>query len=128
MLKKIRVAVSLALFVLITFYFLDFAELLPLNFKFLAEIQFIPALLSLNVIVLVLLVVLTLLFGRVYCSSICPMGVYQDIAAWLSKKFRKNFVKTQKIHLQSGQDCLRWTVLVPYSWHSCLVYIPCRAS
>ncbi len=76
MLKKIRVGVSLALLVLITFYFLDFAELLPLKFDFLAHIQFIPALLSLNALILISLVVLTLLFGRVYCSSVCPMGVY----------------------------------------------------
>lgn len=112
MLKKIRVGVSLAIFVLITFYFLDFAELLPLKFNFLAEIQFLPALLSLNALVLVALVVLTLVFGRVYCSSICPMGVYQDVVAWLSKKVPKKLRKKKRRYSYSpAKNILRWVIL-----------------
>lgn len=112
MLKKIRVVVSLAFFVLITFYFLDFAELLPLKLNFLSKIQFIPALLSLNVIILASLVVLTLLFGRVYCSSICPMGVYQDVVAWFSKKVPKKLRKKRKRYTYSpAKTVLRWVVL-----------------
>lgn len=30
--------------------------------------------------------IITLLLGRVYCSTACPMGVLQDIAAWLAKR------------------------------------------
>ena len=112
MLKKIRVGVSLALLVLITFYFLDFAELLPFKFDFLAHIQFIPALLSLNALILISLVVLTLLFGRVYCSSVCPMGVYQDFVAWLSKKLSKKLLKKRKKYsYSSAKNVLRWVVL-----------------
>ena len=66
----------------------------PRQFKVLTEIQFIPALLALNVVVLVALLVLTL-FGRVYCSSICPMGIFQDVVAWVSKNQEK-----EKIHFQ----------------------------
>ena len=69
-LKRLRIIVSVILFSLITFYFLDFRKVLPLGFDVLADIQFIPALISLNIIVLVSLIILTLLFGRVYCSSI----------------------------------------------------------
>ena len=36
------------------------------------------------------LVILTLLFGRVYCSVICPLGVMQDIVSWASGKRRKH--------------------------------------
>lgn len=86
MLRRLRISVSIVVFTLITLYFLDFRELLPQSFHFLAKIQFVPALLSLNVIILVSLVLLTLVFGRVYCSSICPMGIYQDIIGWFSKK------------------------------------------
>ena len=46
MLRKIRIGISVALFTLITFYFLDFAGILPNSFHRLAHIQFIPALLS----------------------------------------------------------------------------------
>jgi len=98
MLKKIRVILSLLLFSLITLYFLDFREFLPESFSFLAKIQFIPALLAVNVLILASLLLLTLLFGRVYCSSICPMGVYQDMVAWLSKRFNR-----KKVYLQQSK-------------------------
>ena len=108
MLRKIRIALSITLFSLITLYFLDFRELLPQSLHFLAKIQFVPALLSLNVIILVSLVLLTFVFGRVYCSSICPMGIFQDIVAWLSKK-----VKRKKRYTYSpGKTILRWTTLL----------------
>lgn len=107
MLKRIRITLSLILFTLITLYFLDFREFLPDRISFLAEIQLIPALLALNIVILVSLVVLTLLFGRVYCSSICPMGIYQDIVAWLSKKFHRK----KRYRYSKAKNILRWSVL-----------------
>ncbi|MCE5205033.1 MAG: 4Fe-4S dicluster domain-containing protein [Porphyromonadaceae bacterium] len=107
MLKKTRVILSLLLFSLITLYFLDFREFLPKSFSFLAKIQFIPALLAVNILILVSLLVLTLLFGRVYCSSICPMGVYQDVVAWLSKKF----IRKKRYTYSKAKNILRWSVL-----------------
>lgn len=107
MLKKIRVTVSVILFSLITFYFLDFANLLPESFSVLADIQLIPALLGLNAVVLAALAVLTLVFGRVYCSSVCPMGIYQDIVAWLSKKVKKK----KRYTYSRAKAILRWSVL-----------------
>ncbi|MDD2246780.1 MAG: 4Fe-4S binding protein [Proteiniphilum sp.] len=107
MLKKIRVILSVILFTLITLYFLDFREVLPESLGILAEIQFIPALLALNIIILVSLIVLTLIFGRVYCSSICPMGIYQDIVAWLSKRF----IRKKKYRYSKAKNILRWSVL-----------------
>ncbi|MDO5524333.1 MAG: 4Fe-4S dicluster domain-containing protein [Bacteroidia bacterium] len=108
MLKKIRVTVSIILFSLITLYFLDFANLLPQRFNVLTEIQFIPALLALNMVVLAALLALTIIFGRVYCSSICPMGIYQDIVAWFSKKILK---KKKRYTYSKAKTILRWSVL-----------------
>lgn len=106
-LKKIRVALAIVLFSLITFYFLDFANLAPSSFQFLAKIQFVPALLAGSFIVVLALLVLTLLLGRVYCSVICPLGIFQDIVSWFSKRVTKkkkyNFSKEKKI--------LRYSVL-----------------
>ena len=59
---------------LITLLFLDFTGTLHAWFGFLAKIQFLPALLALNFGVVAALIVLTLLFGRVYCSVICPLA------------------------------------------------------
>jgi ferredoxin len=55
-----------------------------------AKIQFLPAALALNVGVVVILLIMTLLIGRIYCSVICPLGVFQDIISWLSKRKKKN--------------------------------------
>lgn len=108
MLRKIRTGISIVFFTLITFYFIDFAGLLPNEFHVLSHLQFVPALLSLSVGILIFLVVLTLLFGRVYCSSICPMGIYQDIVQRLSSPFRK---RKKKYGYSRPKTILRWTVV-----------------
>lgn len=84
MLRKIRIVAATICFTLITLLFLDFTGTLHLWFGWLAKIQFLPAVLALNVGVVAFLVILTLLFGRVYCSVICPLGVFQDIVSWIS--------------------------------------------
>ncbi len=90
MLRKIRIVLAAVFFILITLLFLDFTGTIHTWFGWMAKIQFMPAVLALNVGVVVGLVVLTLLFGRVYCSVICPLGVMQDIFAWFGKKQKKN--------------------------------------
>ena len=90
MLRKLRIIAATIFFALITLLFLDFTGTLHAWFGWLAKIQFLPAVMALNVGVIVLLVALTLLFGRVYCSVICPLGVMQDVIAWMGKKSKKN--------------------------------------
>ncbi len=107
MLRKIRIVLSVVLFVLITFFFLDFAEILPPQFHALTKIQFIPALLALEIGIIIALIVLTLLFGRVYCSSICPLGIYQDIINWFSKITQKK----KRFHYLQPLTILRWSVV-----------------
>ena len=62
----------------ITLLLLDFTGVLHGYLGWMAKVQFLPAVLALNVGVIAALVLLTLLFGRVYCSVICPLGVFQD--------------------------------------------------
>lgn len=90
MLKKIRRVLAVVMFALITLLMLDFTETLLAWLGWVAQIQFLPALLGLNAIVLVALVVLTLVFGRIYCSVICPLGVMQDIVSWIHGRKKKN--------------------------------------
>jgi len=89
MLKKIRTILAAVVFVLITLLFLDFTGTLHHWLGWLAKIQFLPAVMALNVIVIVALVVLTLFFGRIYCSVICPLGIFQDILARIRRKKNK---------------------------------------
>ena len=83
MLKKIRTGAAAVFWVGITLLFLDFTGTLHHYLGWMAKVQALPALLALNVGVIVGLVLLTLVFGRLYCSVICPLGVFQDGISWL---------------------------------------------
>ena len=89
MLRKIRTILAAVFFVLITLLFLDFTGTLHQWLSWMAKIQFLPAVMALNVVVVVALIALTLVFGRIYCSIICPLGVFQDILARLRRKKNK---------------------------------------
>ena len=107
MLRKIRTILAGVLFVLITLLFLDFTGTLHHWLSWLAKIQFLPAVMALNVVVVVALLLLTLVFGRIYCSIICPLGVFQDILA----RFRR---KKNKYSYSKEVRWLRYPVLVVF--------------
>lgn len=89
MLRKIRLTTAMICFSLITLLFLDFTGTLHTWLGWLAEIQFLPAILALNVGVILFFILLTLVCGRIYCSVICPLGVFQDAIAWLGRRTKK---------------------------------------
>lgn len=109
MLRRIRTTLALVVFVLITLLFLDVTGTLHKYFGWLASIQFWPALLALHVGVLALLVVLTLVFGRIYCSIICPLGVMQDVVSRLHGIRKKN-----RFTYSKEKRWLRYTVLAVF--------------
>lgn len=96
MLRKIRLVAALLFFTMITLLFLDFTGTVHSWFGWMAKIQFLPAVLALNVGVMIALVLLTLLLGRVYCSVVCPLGVFQDIISWVSGRV-KRIVSTTRL-------------------------------
>lgn len=92
-LKPLRVLVSLLVLIALTGVFLDLYEMIPGRLReALLYPQFIPSLLQFieaggwlaSGFAFVLL--LTLLWGRVFCSSLCPLGTLQDIAARLGQR------------------------------------------
>ncbi len=89
MLKKLRVIFAAIFFVAITLLFLDVTGVIKHWFGWMAKVQLVPAVLAVNLSVIIILVVMTLLFGRIYCSVICPMGVFQDIVSRIHKAFDK---------------------------------------
>ena len=109
MLRKIRTTLALMVFVLITLLFLDVTGTLHKYFGWLASIQFWPALLAMHVGVVAMLVVLTLVFGRIYCSVICPLGVMQDIISRLHGMRKKN-----RFTYSKEKRWLRYTVLAVF--------------
>lgn len=111
MLRKIRMTLAVVLFVAVTALFLDFTGSIHAWLGWTAKLQFLPALLALNVGVVIFLVLLTLLVGRVYCSVICPMGVMQDIVSWISGKRKK---KKYRFSYSPEVKWLRYGVLAVF--------------
>ena len=90
MLRKIRIALATVMMIGITWLFVDFTGTAHHWLSWMAKMQLLEAVLAVNVVVIVGLVLLTLVFGRIYCSVICPLGIMQDIIGWWSKKVKKN--------------------------------------
>lgn len=90
MLRKIRITLATVCFVLVNLLFLGVSWSLSQHIAWVAKIQFLPALMALDFAVLAVLIAVTLVFGRIYCSVICPLGIMQDIFGWAGKKAKKN--------------------------------------
>lgn len=107
MLRKLRIGVSVVIFALITFLFLDFSENKIIFLYKLASIQLIPALLTLNLWIISTIIIITLLFGRIYCSTVCPLGTLQDIINFFSNKFNRK----KRFRFKKELKVLRWAIV-----------------
>ena len=107
MLRKIRITAAAVFFTVITLLLLDFTGTLHAWFGWMAKVQLLPAVLAVNAGVVAALVLLTLLFGRVYCSVICPLGVFQDVVSRAAARRRKN-----RFRYSRALSWLRYGVLV----------------
>ena len=110
MLRKIRIVLAALFFLGITLLFLDFTGTIHAWLGWMAKIQFLPAALAANFLVIAGLIVLTLLFGRVYCSVICPLGVMQDIISWFRGKLKKR--NKFRFGYSPAKNWLRYGMLV----------------
>jgi ferredoxin-type protein NapF len=113
-LKKVRVAISLIFFLVTLFVFVDFTGLIATRLmRPILYLQFIPSFLKFIAVLSIaaggflFISVLTLLFGRVYCSTICPLGTLQDIFTWLSKKLRI----LKRVRYTKPHNLLRYSIL-----------------
>ena len=108
MLRKLRILLATVSFILITLLFLDFSGALHAYFGWMAKLQLVPAMLASSVLVLIAIVLVTILFGRVYCSVICPLGIYQDGIAHIAERRKK-----KRYHFKKGK---------PYRYYIALVF------
>lgn len=92
-LRRLRLIISTIMTLVVAALFLDLGHLIPASWTAAFTMtQFGPAFLKAlsgarpGIIGVVAVVILTLLFGRVYCSHLCPLGVFQDIVIWIRKR------------------------------------------
>lgn len=111
MLRRIRILLATLFFLSVTALFVDTMGTVQEWLGWTAKIQFLPALLAINIFVVVALVALTLLVGRVYCSVVCPLGVMQDIISWISGRRKK---KKSRFSYSVEKKWLRYGILVAF--------------
>ncbi|MCD8102501.1 MAG: 4Fe-4S dicluster domain-containing protein [Alistipes sp.] len=104
MLKKLRVILGALFFTLITLLFLDFTGAAHAWFGWMAKVQLVPAILAGSFVIIAVLALLTLVFGRVYCSVICPLGVCQDVVSWTAGRVQKK----RRFSFSPALTWLRW--------------------
>ena len=117
--RKVRIILAWVFLLGITWLFLDFTGTAHAWLDWMAKLQFLPAVLALNVGVIVGLLVITLVLGRIYCSVICPLGILQDVFAWMGKNVRMQKCKNVKIKnagytYSKAKSWLRYAVLVVF--------------
>lgn len=83
-LRNLRVAVSAIYLLALTYIIVDSALMLTPVGAMIVEMQIVPAIFVASTTWLLLWLLITLTFGRVYCSTVCPMGTVQDIAIRLT--------------------------------------------
>jgi len=110
-LKIIRITLAMIVFFLLTVFFCDFTGRTSLALHFFAHIQFVPALMFGIFGILFLISLLTFLFGRIYCSVICPLGILQDVIAWFTKRGKKRNKRKRWYHYRKPYNILRYSLL-----------------
>jgi len=122
-LKPIRRVISIAMLVAIGFLFLDFSGAVPSSwFKGLTWLQFVPSLmhfcqtlghgLAVTAYGFVVVLVLSLLFGRVYCSYLCPLGILMDLLSWVSAKVHLIRKKKLRFRFAPPKTSLRYSIFI----------------
>jgi len=113
-LKNIRVAVSLTVLAGLTLMFLDLSNALPASLLgTVTAFQLVPAIVkSIGIIGLWTIgagaiLLLTALFGRVYCSTICPVGTLQDLVI----RLRREIVRRERYRYRAPMFHLHYGVL-----------------
>lgn len=109
-LKYIRIVLAALMLLGITALVLDATDGAVLRhwLGWMPKVQLLPAILALNVVVVVAVLLVTFLIGRLYCSVVCPMGIFQDLFIWVHKLI---FGKKRPCRYRKPQNWLRYTVL-----------------
>lgn len=106
-LKTIRIILAALMLLGITALLLDTTGVLRHWLGWMPKVQLLPAILAANVVIVVAILLVTALIGRLYCSVVCPMGIFQDILVWA----RKLVFPKRKFRYAKPANWLRYVVL-----------------
>ncbi len=118
-LKISRVIVSLFFLTITAFLFVDFAETLSASLiNGVTWIQFVPSLVKFITLTgfltlgFLVVIIATLLFGRIYCSTVCPLGILQDVSSRISRFYTEKIRRRRnRYRFAEPQNLLRYSLL-----------------
>ena len=129
-LSKIRVSFSIIILVLFVSVFTDFRHLIPNRYiNILTFLQFIPSgfkLINIGIaagIGFIIVLLLTVLTGRTYCSFLCPLGILQDVFSRTGGRIKKRFRRFgfKRPHTVIRYILLAITLIVTLVWGTYLL-------
>lgn len=99
-LRIVRIVVAAAVAVVFALVYWDVAGLGRSVSAWLENMQIVPALMTASVGWILIWLVVTLLFGRIYCSAICPLGSLMDACSAVANAARGR--KGRKVYRYRG--------------------------
>jgi ferredoxin len=97
--------------------FLAFGPISVAIARYMPKSQFFPSFIAMVIggggvafIAWILLLALTFVVGRLYCSTLCPLGILQDVFRWISRRFRGSRRRSYS-HIRSRR-ILAYSVLI----------------
>lgn len=111
--RWLRRAAALICALSLTFAIVLSGSSVALCFDWITHLQVVAVASVSMVMILAFWIAFTLMFGRIYCSVICPMGVVMDICARLPRSGRKPLIK-RPYHYENPNNQFRyiWLALV----------------
>lgn len=106
--KYVRMTLAGLMLVGITALLLDCTGVLRHYMGWAPKVQLLPAILAFNAVTVVAIMLVTVVVGRIYCSLVCPMGVFQDVLIWVHKVWPEH----RKFRYRKPLPWVRYTVLV----------------
>lgn len=124
-LRRFRIAFSAIVLICFIIIFVDYSHVIPAGYiDYLLYLQFIPSFIryiDLKTLVaggFIVVLLLTLLSGRTYCSFLCPLGIGQDVFSRIGGQFKKKFRRFgyKKPHTIIRYSVLAITVIFTIFW------------
>lgn len=114
-LRRFRIVFSTLVFIFFVLVFIDFKSLIPSNYiNTLLFLQFVPSVLkffdlkTLAAGGFLVVLVLTFVTGRTYCSFLCPLGIGQDLNSRIGGRIKKKF---RRYGFKKPFTIFRYTIL-----------------
>lgn len=105
-----RIVVSLVVLAAATVFFASLSAKTAAAVGWVEVIQILPLSLATCLSTLGCWLVVTLIFGRIYCSTACPLGTVQDIAARLPR-LQRDYRRRHPYHFAPAKNLLRYAAL-----------------